>query len=221
MKLSARSIIVTVAAVLGISGLVLVVLASILANSLWSLIGGSIVVGVVIVILFVKFSDTKLKIDSARYKHIEEMARFGYLPSNNQYLPARVMLIDPPKDEQKPEPAIDPRHALLVSLCRITIRSKDYGPTSPKLMTADDAQADVSGLFKDRSKSWEEASKYGQSIGLLYTQKGGPPAEQGLKIHGTLDNGDPVDSAADLLVALHEPSLPRRAAIAALPPTSR
>lgn len=227
MKITLRSIVIGLLVFLGISGLVLIVLASILSKSLGDLIGGFAIFGSIVIILFAigvmlftKFSAAKLKIDSERHRHIETMAQRGFLPAGNQYAPARVMQIEAPRDEPKPEPATDPRHALLVSLCRITIRSKDYGPTSPKLMTADDAQADTSGLFADRM-NWDKASKYGQGIGMLYTQTGGKSTEQGLKIHGTLDNGDPVDSAADLLVALHEPSLPRRAAITALPPTQR
>lgn len=84
------------------SGLVLIVLASIVADALPALIAGVIVLGLITiglstigVWLFVKFGAAKLKIDEERNRHVEAMADRGFLPRGARYEPA---LLDEPED---------------------------------------------------------------------------------------------------------------------------
>lgn len=213
-----------ISALLLILALAAVVLASIAVGALGWLIIGVIGLGVSVVALLRAsakpisiIADSRLEIQKEHNRHVEKSMERGFAPPG--YEPYRKQYEELPAP--KPEPKIDERHDLLVSLCLLTIRSKSYGPASNKLMSANDAQADQSGLFADRTKTWEAASKYGQDIGYLYTQVGGKPEEQGLKVHGTSENGERISNVSDLLVALHDPGLARKAAIAALPGGTR
>src|SRR5512139_4073994 len=206
-RISANTVILSLLVLVVIAGIVMAALAF---DALLWLIGGIIVLGCISVALarvgvnlFSRWTDARIKVRSLDYEHDEHMAKLGYLPSDDRYLPTSRQIAAPvePKPEQKQ--TIDPRHALLVNLCLLTIKSAAYGPTSKRLMTADDAQADRSGLFADRSNSWEQASKYGQERGWLFVQRGGnDPNEQGLKIK--CPNGNTV---ADLLIELHSKNL--------------
>ena len=61
--------------------------------------------------------------------------------------------------------------------------------------------------------NWDAASKYGQSIGLLYVKQGGRAEDQGLRIGR--------GSAADLIEELVNRNLKRDAAVNALPGVNR
>src|SRR5512139_2612964 len=218
-RISANTVILSLLVLVVIAGIVMAALAF---DALLWLIGGIIVLGCISVALarvgvnlFSRWTDARIKVRSLDYEHDEHMAKLGYLPSDDRYLPTSRQIAAPvePKPEQKQ--TIDPRHALLVNLCLLTIKSAAYGPTSKRLMTADDAQADRSGLFADRMQ-WDAASKYGQDCKYLYTQRGGNPDEQGLKIK--CPNGN---TAADLLVELHSKNLILDSAINALPGIAR
>lgn len=189
----------------------LVVLIAIQSGVLGWLIVGFVIVSVAIITaaavivnrVAVPFMDARLKYVDARLEHERRMFELKMRDDRRQ--------IAPPAQTNAPE--IDPRHALLVNLCLLTIKSNDYGPTSKRLMSANDAQADRSGQFADRM-NWDRASKYGQDIGKLYTKVGGPPQEQGLRIKG---DGGIDGTASDLLVALNNRNLILDAAINALP----
>lgn len=207
-----------------VMGIAAVVGAALVFGALWALIGGVIALGVIGIALarigvglFSRWADAKVKIDGARYDFILGMASKGALPSGGEYIwKSQVMALpEPQRQEAEQKPAIDPRHMLLVNLCLLTIKSAAYGPTSHRLMSANDAQADRSGMFADRM-NWDAASKYGQEQGVLYVQQGGKADEQGLKIK--CGNGD---TAADLLVVLHEKNLILDSAINALPGATR
>ncbi len=214
--------------VIAISAPALIVLGALAMGVLDWLIGGIVLLSIVGVALTWVLSSPVVKIraaglqhqsESNRHaeamaKHIEAMARIGYLPDDDGgYKPIRLLQIAAP--EQHNEPAPDPRHRLLVELCLATIRADKYGPTSKRLMTADDAQA-RGGQFADRN-NWDAASKYGQSIGYLYVQVGGKADEQGLKIK--LDNGG--CTTTDLISALLRRNIARDAAVNALPGVER
>lgn len=191
---------------LAISGLVLVVMAVVAADLLWQFVGAVIGLALIGVVLFEKFAKSKGELNKARYDFLIAMASKGALPSDGSFRLMHPQIEAPVKETIKPD--IDPRHALLVRLVMLTIRSDRYGQTSKRLMTADDAQIERSGTFADRMQ-WDAASKYGQEIGLLFVQRGGKSDEQGLKIHrGT---------AADLLEALMERNQILDSAVAALP----
>lgn len=189
---------------------------------------GVIVVAVLIVVsIIVRFAaDPIVKIGNIRLEHQREANRHdekylaaGYVRDDSIYKPIMPQIIAPAaRSESAPEP-IDPRHALLVSLTLLTIRTKrqgdnEYGPTSKRLMTADDAQA-ISGAFADRN-NWDLASKYGQEIGYLMVQRGGKVSEQGLKIKGAGNN-----TAADLIEALVNRNLILDSGVNALPGVER
>lgn len=83
-------------------GLLLIVLAAIVANVLPQLIAGVVVLGLIGISLstigvrlFVKFSDAKLKIDQEQNRHVEAMADMGLLPRGGRYEPASL---DEPED---------------------------------------------------------------------------------------------------------------------------
>lgn len=136
------------------------------------------------------------------------MAKEGYTLPGSGWIRASHQIAAP--QAVKPDPVIDPRHDLLVSLCLLTIRADGYGPNSERLLTADDAQS-RGGKFADRN-NWASASEYGQSIGLLYTKIGGK--DQGLKVNGAGAGGRTV---ADLLDALHSRDVITDSAVIALP----
>lgn len=199
------------------------VLGALAIGELWTIVGALAVIGIIIVLALTAFSlivrfaapavvgigQIRLDAQRERNRHEEKFIEHGILPD---YRPIPQLPAPPPERETKESP-LDPRHELLVNLCLLTIKSDRYGPTSKKLMTADDAQADRSGQFSDRM-NWDAASKYGQSVlGLLYARVGGKPEEQGLRIKG--DNGSD-GTAADLLVALHSRAR-TDAAVSALP----
>lgn len=205
-----------------------VVIAALAFDALWVVVGAIAVIGLIIILslsamsLIVRFAapsivgvaEVRLESQKEMNRHEEVMVSKGLLSDRAGY--RSVHLLEAPAEpEHEQETVIDPRHALLVNLCLLTIKSASYGPTSKRLMTADDAQADRSGLFADRMQ-WDAASKYGQDIGWLFVQRGGNPNEQGLKVDCPGGN-----TAADLLVELHNRNLILDSGVAALPGVTR
>src|SRR5512139_1245727 len=101
-------------------------------DALWMLIGGVIALGVIgialariVVGLFSRWADAKVKIDGARYDFILGMASKGALPSGGEYVwKSQVMALpEPQRQEPEQKPTIDQRHDLLVNLCLLTIKS--------------------------------------------------------------------------------------------------
>lgn len=183
-------------------GLVLIVLASIAADALPALIAGVIVLGLITiglstigVRLFVQWTDARVKAAEARNNFLLNMARAGLLPNERGgFTPIHTKQIAAPAQKKETAPA-DPRKQLLIELCLLTIRSDKYGPSSKRLMTADDAQA-RGGTFADRNK-WAEASRYAQDHYFVYEKRGG--TEQGLMVDSERTGGATV---ADLMSVL-------------------
>jgi hypothetical protein len=221
-----RSSIVFLLSALSIIMIALIVYAAISAAALGWLIAGVVVlclfalgVSRIGVVLADRLIDAKNKRDAVRIAYHLKCLEKGYQPIGAHYelLPSQRQ-ISAPVAQSKPE-SVDPRHALLVSLCLMTIRAEGYGPTSHRLLSANDAQ-DISskrgGQFADRDK-WDEASKYGQQIGWLYTQVGGKKDEQGLKIK--IEGGG--NTVTDLIDALMQRNLICDSAVSALPGVAR
>ena len=92
----------TIAFLIGIAitaSLALIVLASISAGSLWSLIGGVIVLGVIAitlswigVTLFGRLTESRYKMRSLQYDHVEKAMRLGY-----QHVHAGYVLLPAPR----------------------------------------------------------------------------------------------------------------------------
>lgn len=207
-----------------VMGIAAVVGAALVYGALWTIVGALAVAGGVFVLalaalsLIARFAapavvgigSIRLEAEKERHKHIEKLIEKGIMPESFGY--RAIPQLEAPQEQERPAPIkADPRYMLLVNLCLLTIKSTAYGPTSKRLMSANDAQADRSGMFADRM-NWDSASKYGQEQGMLYVQQGGKADEQGLKIK--CGNGD---TAADLLVVLHEKNLILDSAINALP----
>ena len=86
----------TVAFLIGIAitaALALIILASISAGTLWSLIGGVIALGVIMiglswigVTLFARLTESRYKMRSLQYDHIESVMRLGYQPGQAGYV---------------------------------------------------------------------------------------------------------------------------------------
>lgn len=84
--------------------LAVIVLVALGLGVLWSLIGGFAVIGGVAIALglivakyiVIPFLNAKVKVDSARYDHIEHMAKLGYAPIGAGYEP--LQLPEPPED---------------------------------------------------------------------------------------------------------------------------
>lgn len=216
-------------AIVLIGAVVILVSYAIGQDALWTLIGGFAVFGVIVIAIFfisvlliraasvpiTKIVDARLAVQKESNRHDEKYLEHGYVREDSGYKPRKQ--IEAPKIEREAA-LIDPRHELLLSLCMSTIRAEDYGPLSERLLTADDAQA-RGGKFADRN-NWQMASQYGQDIGYLFTQVGGPPKQQGLKVNS--GNPDVTGrTVTDLLEALHARNVILDSAVAALPGTSR
>lgn len=165
---------------------------------------------------YVTWTDTRTKAQEAHNAFTLNCLKVGYLPDGRggfkpiQQLPA-------PAPKPKDIAPADPRKQLLIELCLLTIRADGYGPTSHRLMTADDAQ-EVSkargGAFADRN-AWEKASGYAKDNYLVYEKRGGK--EQGMMIDHQRVGGDTI---ADLIsVLMRNPILD--SAVNALPGIER
>lgn len=163
---------------------------------------------------YVQCVEARAKSRQSDNEFILGMAKAGFLPPGSKFQP--VKQIDAPAPAApRAEPVTDPRHRLLVDLCLLTIRADGYGPTSHRLMTADDAQA-KGGQFAYR-KNWDLASKYGQENGLIFEQRGGR-LEQGMMVDVKRVGGDTV---ADLISALMKYNPVLDSAVNALPGVDR
>lgn len=166
--------------------------------------------------LFERRSDKRLEETKEHHRHIEATLKLGIMPPDEYgYTPFQPQQIAAPRQESKPD---DPRRQLLIDLCLMTIRADGYGPTSKRLMTADDAQATSKargGQFADRN-NWDKASKFGQETHFLWTKIGG--SEQGLRIDSGTAGGDTV---ADLISALMKYNGIMDSAVNALPGIDR
>lgn len=83
--------------------------------------------------------------------------------------------VDDVDNSHTEEAQIDPRHAWLSELIKLTLTTNGYGPHSTKLVTCDRAEQEhkqIGGVFADRTK-WTEAVKYGIEIGLIMTSNQG------------------------------------------------
>jgi hypothetical protein len=216
-------LIVAVVSLVAIVALMAIVSLAIGTNRLGDVVGGAFIfcvfgvaLAIVYVVLRVKMNASNAERDRLRYEFIQNMAAKGALPNDGSFIPLHTPQLAAPKPEA-PAPSIDPRHELLVSLCLLTIRADKYGPASEKLLTADDAQS-KGGKFADRN-NWDAASKYGQNLGLLYTQVGGRADDQGLKVNNNTANGG--RTVTDLLETLHARNVIRDSAVAALPAMAR
>lgn len=163
-------------------------------------------------VLWVEASTKKQQVDNALTL---SMAEKGFLMQGSKYQPVK-QIGAPSSAAPRAENVTDPRHRLLVDLCLLTIRADGYGPTSRRLMTADDAQA-RGGQFADRG-NWEKASKYGQEKYLVYEKRGGREREQGMMVSAGRAGGDTV---ADLIGALVKYGSDSEPAINALPGVDR
>lgn len=189
-------------------GLIALLLSAAMQVSGWMFIG--LIVGLValaalvawlvsfIVRQYVTCTETHMKAQETRNNFTLNLLKIGYLPDGRGgYKPIQQLPAPTPKTKEV-APA-DPRKQLLIELCLMTIRSTTYGPTSKRLMTADDAQ-EISkargGAFADRT-AWEKASRYAQDNYLVYEKRGGK--EQGMMVDQQRAGGETV---ADLISVL-------------------
>lgn len=189
-------------------GLVAILLSAAMQVSGWMFIG--LIIGLValaalvawlvsfIVRQYVTWTETHMKAQETRNNFTLNLLKIGYLPDGRGgYKP--IQQLPAPAPKTKEVAPTDPRKQLLIELCLMTIRAAAYGPTSRRLMTADDAQ-EISksrgGAFADRT-AWERASRYAQECHLVYEKRGGK--EQGMMVDQQRAEGDTV---ADLISVL-------------------
>lgn len=169
-----------------------------------------------IVRLYVQWGEARNKSREAQNNFTLSLLRAGYLPDGRGgYKP--IQQLPAPAPKPKDIAPNDPRKQLLIELCLMTIRAADYGPTSHRLMTADDAQ-EISkargGAFADRN-AWTNASQYAQDNYLVFEKRGGK--EQGMMIDSKRVGGDTI---SDLISVLMRNPV-RDAAVNALPGIDR
>lgn len=144
--------------------------------------------------------DAQVKAQDSRNNFLLNMARVGLLPDERGvFKPIHQPQIAAPVPKKEVAPT-DPRKPLLIELCLLTIRSDKYGPSSKRLMTADDAQ-EISkargGAFADRNR-WAEASRYAQDYYLVYEKRGG--TEQGLMVDEKRVGGSTISDLISVLM---------------------
>lgn len=145
------------------SALTIVVLAAIAANSLWTLIGGVIVIGVITiglswigVNLFSRYTDAVLRRNEIDYRHAENTMKLGYVPENRRMIYTPIQqptAIEAPKQVSPANQIILNPNALQTSAVNLLLFScRLLGDNSNRIASGPECAA--AGVIGYSGRTW-------------------------------------------------------------------